>query len=68
MQKNRIEISVKHKILLAKEFDTSRTTVQMSLDFYNNSEKAEKIRARTKELLLEQISKIDNYQLEQTED
>jgi len=55
---NRIEIASKHKNLLAEEFETSLTTVQMSLDFVFNSEQAIKIRNRAKELLLGEANKV----------
>jgi hypothetical protein len=59
MKKNRIEISAMHKDLLSKEFKVSRPTVQMSLDYYNNSETAVKIRERAIELLKEQLTEAE---------
>lgn len=59
MEKNRIEIAVIHKIELTNHFRTSRTTVQQALDFYNNSDLAKMIRAKAKELLLEEASKVN---------
>jgi len=59
MQKNRIEISSKHKKDLAIEFNTSLTTVQMSLDFVFNSEQAVKIREKAKEMLLKEVDKVN---------
>lgn len=56
---NRIEIASKHKNLLAEEFETSLTTVQMSLNFFNNSELAIKIRKRAKELLIGEAEKVE---------
>ena len=58
MQKNRIELSSTHKKTLTEEFNTSLTSVQMSLDFVFNSDQAKSIRKRAKELLQEEINKI----------
>lgn len=58
MQKNTIEISSKLKKDLVKEFDVSLTTVQLSLNFFNNSDLAKRIRSRAKELLLIEAEKI----------
>lgn len=43
---------------LAKEFETSATTVYAALAYYNNSELALKIRAKAKELLLTEANEI----------
>lgn len=58
MNKNRIEISSKHKNKLAEEFNASKQAVQMSLDFVFNSEQAKNIRTRAKELLLQEANKV----------
>lgn len=60
MNKNRIEISPAHKQELVNKFRTSGTTVQQSLDYYNNSDLAKKIRAGAKALLLSEAEKIEN--------
>lgn len=59
MQKNTIQISSKQKKVLAKENNTSLTTVQLSLDYYNNSELAKAIRKQAKKFLLEEANKIN---------
>lgn len=59
MQKKTIHISSKHKKDLAEEFGTSKQSVQMSLDYYFNSNQAIAIRSRAKELLLEEANKIE---------
>ncbi|OIO12221.1 MAG: hypothetical protein AUJ53_02805 [Flavobacteriaceae bacterium CG1_02_35_72] len=59
MQKNTIQIWARYKKQIAHELNTSLTTVQMSLDYYNNSDLAIKIRQRAKQLLLEEVEKID---------
>lgn len=59
MNKKRIEISAGHKKDLVKKFETTGTTVQQSLDYYNNSELAKKIRAGAKELLSKEADKIE---------
>lgn len=43
---------------LAKEFETSTTTVYAALAYYNNSELAVKIRGKAKELLIKEANKI----------
>lgn len=60
MKNNRIEISVAHKKELVNKFRTTAPTVQMSLDYYNNSDLAKKIRAAAKELLLAEAEKIES--------
>ncbi len=57
MKKNRIEISAMHKDLLSKEFKVSRPTIQMSLDYVNNSSTAIKIREKAIQLLKLEINK-----------
>lgn len=59
MQKNTIEISSKHKNRLAAEFNTSKTSVQMSLSYVFDSVQAKKIRQRAKELLLAEAEKVE---------
>lgn len=59
MNKNRIEISAAHKKELVNKFRTTGTTVQLSLDYYNNSELAKKIRLGAKELLAAEADKIE---------
>lgn len=58
MQKNTIQIWSKAKKIIAKELNTSLTTVQLSLDYYNNSELAKSIRQRAKALLIAEVEKI----------
>lgn len=60
MEKNRIEISVVHKKELQNTHRTSMTTVQQSLDFYNNSILAHAIRKDAKKLLLAEAAKIQD--------
>ncbi|WP_372937989.1 hypothetical protein [Seonamhaeicola sp.] len=59
MQKKTIQISAKQKKELAELFKTSLTTVQLSLDYYNNSDLAKKIRKQAKTLLLAEADKIN---------
>lgn len=60
MEKNRIQISVVHKKVLQHNHRTSMTTVQQSLDFYNNSPMAQAIRREAKQLLLTEAAKIED--------
>ena len=60
MKNNRINISSTMKKQLVKEFSKSLQAVQMSLDFVFNSDSAKAIRERAKELLQEEITKIEN--------
>ncbi len=56
-----INIAQKHHQILKKEFsNTSRTTIQMSLKYYNNSELAQQIRKRALELLAKEITENKN--------
>ncbi len=43
---------------LIQEFDTTKTTVNLALKHVNNSEMAQNIRRRAKELMLAEIGKI----------
>jgi hypothetical protein len=58
MEKNRIQLSPDHKKELVNEFRTSGTTVQLALDYYNNSPLAQGIRKSAKNLLLVEVAKI----------
>ena len=58
MDKNRIEISVVHKKELQNNHRTSMTTVQLALDYYNNSELAKSMRKDARKLLLAEAEKI----------
>jgi transposase len=58
MQKNTIKISSIQKKEIANELGTSLTTVQLSLDYYNNSDLAKQIRQRAKQLLIAEADKI----------
>lgn len=59
MQKNTILISSTHKRKLEKEFKTSKTSVQMSLDYIFNSDQAKAIRKRAKQMLEEEAEKVE---------
>ncbi|MDN3671659.1 hypothetical protein QWY99_01085 [Flavobacterium branchiarum] len=50
----------KHKKKIAEEFGVSKQTVDMSLSYVFNSDNAKKIRLRAKELLMEEVKKIDD--------
>lgn len=54
----KIRIAPEFKTQMAKEFDTSKQNVMMALKDYNQSELAKKIRARAKELLIEEANKV----------
>lgn len=58
MKKNTIHIAAKFKMDLAKEFKTSKVSVQMSLDYAFNSDQAKAIRKRAKQLLEEEAEKV----------
>ncbi|MGB2502702.1 MAG: ATP-dependent Lon protease [Flavobacteriaceae bacterium] len=64
MKKNihtkKILITAEQKSIIVNEFNTTRQTVYCALKYYNNSELAKKIRMRAKELLIEEIQKIEN--------
>ena len=57
MKKILLHPELKHKI--KDEFDCTLQTVDMSLKFVFQSEKADKIRKRAKELLIEESQKIE---------
>lgn len=59
MKHNRIEISSAWKKELSHKYRTSLTTVQLSLDYYNNSTQAKAIRQDTKAMLLAEAEKIE---------
>lgn len=54
----KIRIAPEFKTQMAGEFETSKQTVMMALKDYNQSELAKKIRARAKELLLQEANKV----------
>ena len=54
----KIRIAPEFKTQMANEFDTSKQNVMMALKDYNQSELAKKIRARAKELLLQEANKV----------
>lgn len=67
MKKNTIhELQVNiagfQKKQIAKEFDTTHQNVLMALKYVNNSELAKRIRSRAKEILKNEISKIENQE------
>jgi hypothetical protein len=59
MKQNRIEISSTWKKDLAHRYRTSLTTVQQSLDYYNNSVQAKDIRQDAKAMLIAEAEKIE---------
>jgi hypothetical protein len=59
-----ILIHPQFKKQMTKEFDCSKQTVDMSLKYVFNSEKAIAIRNKTKELLKNEIKKIEKKELE----
>ena len=60
MKKINLHPDLKNKIAL--EFKVSSQTVDMSLKYVFNSKKAKKIRARAKEMLQEEINKIEKIE------
>lgn len=60
MLKKRIEISSKHKNDIARELNVSKYWVQLSLDHVYDSDKSKAIRRRAKQLLQEEINKIED--------
>jgi hypothetical protein len=54
----KIRIAPVFKNQMAEEFNTSSQNVMMALKGYNQSELAKKIRARAKELLLEEANNV----------
>ena len=59
MEKRKIEVSDKHKNILKDEFDCTIETVRRTLRYEFDSEKAKNIRKRAKELLQEEIEKLE---------
>lgn len=59
MPKHQIEISAKHKALLAEEFNVTPQHIRFCLKGYADSQKATEIRERAKELLIEEAKKIE---------
>lgn len=67
--RDRIDISVEHKKALQKEFNTSETSVRYSLNYVFNSSQAKAIRQRAKEMLQEEVEKIEqNEQASKSEE
>ena len=64
MEKLRIHISSYHKKILRDEFLTSKQSVQLSLDYVFNSKRAKAIRERAKELLQEEVDKINTINID----
>lgn len=59
MQKFEIQLSVDQKKQLSKEFKKSYQAVTMSLKYVFNSDTARSIRRRAKEMLQQEIEKIN---------
>lgn len=57
-----INIAYQHKQSLAKEFRVTPESVRQSLNYMNNSTKARQIRIKAKELLEEEVKKINRQQ------
>lgn len=62
MQKKTIQICSKWKKQLMSEFGTSLVTVQLSLDYANNSKLAISIRNRAVEMLKKEIERIQTIE------
>jgi hypothetical protein len=62
MQKKTIQICSKWKKDLMSEFETSLVTVQLSLDYANNSQLAINIRKRAVEMLKNEIERIQEIE------
>lgn len=58
MNNKRIELSQKHKADLAVEFNTTKQTIRMSLQYVFNSDQAIQIRERAKEMLQSELDSI----------
>jgi len=56
MKKIRINVELKKQI--SNEFEISLQSVRMSLDYVFNSDTAQKVRKRAKELLIKEAKKI----------
>lgn len=54
----KIRIAPEFKNQMAEEFNTSKQNVMMALKGYNHSELAKKVRARAKELLLNEANQV----------
>lgn len=54
----KIRIAPEFKNQMAQEFNTSKQNVMMALKGYNHSELAKKVRARAKELLLNEANQV----------
>lgn len=59
----KIEVSSKHKKMLAKEFSCTVQHIRQILNYQVNSQLGFRVRARTKELLLVEIEKINNIKV-----
>lgn len=59
----RIDISSTLKNKIARELGCTSQNVRNALAYLNNSKKAKKIRARAKELLLNEVDKIDTIKV-----
>lgn len=60
----KIEVSSKHKRKLADACNCSTQHVRMALEYRSNSIRSQAIRNKAKELLLNEINKIDTITLE----
>ncbi len=56
--KKRINVADKHFAIIQKEFEVSRQSVYNALRYFTESELAEKIRARAKELLEQEAKEV----------
>lgn len=56
--KKRINISIEHRKKLQEEFDVTKQSVYFALRYVTNSELANAIRRRAKQLLIEEAKKI----------
>jgi len=63
-KKLRIHISSYHKKMIRDEFNTSKQSVQLSLDYVFNSKRAKAIRQRARVLLQEEVNKIDTIKID----
>lgn len=60
-----IEVGAKHKRKLQKEFKRTAQGVRDALAYRNNSKVAQAIRKRAKELLQQEITKVETIKVEE---
>ena len=62
MKRPRINLSNSHREILYKEFPVSKATINNALSYRYDSEISKSIRKRAKELLKDEVKKVESYE------